>query len=187
MPMCKWCGEEFHSKETQSFCCSRKCGTSYSWSQRKRPVSERFWEKVDRGNPDECWEWIGARNSQGYGVLQVNRKPYAAHRFSYELESGHSAGTLCVLHRCDNPPCVNPDHLFLGTFSDNTRDMFEKHRAPSRAGELHGMHKLTENEVRSIRRQRATGSRVVELSEEYGVTVGTIYRIVSRKLWAHVE
>jgi len=91
-----------------------------------KPVGERFWPKVDRRDPDDCWEWKGARNNRGYGVSYFARKNTLAHRLSYVLSNGPIEVGLKVLHRCDNPPCVNPRHLFLGTQTTNTLGCFSK-------------------------------------------------------------
>jgi hypothetical protein len=93
------------------------------------PFLDRFWSRVAEGEPDECWEWIGARGPQGYGMFQVKiRMARRAHRISYELAHGPIPEGMQVLHRCDNPPCVNPAHLRLGTARDNTYDMLAKGR-----------------------------------------------------------
>ena len=86
----------------------------------------RFWERVD--TTGECWLWTGHRNEDGYGTLGWQYKQYSAHRLSYEIAYGAIPPGLCVCHRCDNPPCVRPDHLFLGTQADNMRDRYRKGR-----------------------------------------------------------
>lgn len=98
-------------------------------------LDQRFWSKVRVGDPDDCWEWSACRTSQGYGRIGVLKDgvndvmtPGYAHRVSWELHYGPVPEGLCVLHRCDNPPCVNPNHLFLGAHVDNTADMFAKGR-----------------------------------------------------------
>lgn len=92
----------------------------------------RFWAKVDKGSDAECWEWTASRNSYGYGQLAVvlpsGKRPRLAHRLSWELHVGPIPEGMCILHRCDNPPCVNPSHLFIGTKADNYRDMRAKGR-----------------------------------------------------------
>lgn len=97
-----------------------------------RPTEARFWAKVDRsGGPEACWPWTGARAWNGYGQFGDGGQIHIASRVAWELSCGPIAEGLHVLHRCDNPPCVNPAHLFLGTHSDNMRDMVAKGRLPA--------------------------------------------------------
>ena len=95
----------------------------------KPTVEQRFWAKVDKESPNGCWEWTAGLNGAGYGQFTMwPASPVRAHRFSWELRHGPIPDGLCALHRCDNRPCVNPDHLFLGTRGDNIRDCFSKGR-----------------------------------------------------------
>ena len=99
-------------------------------------IEARFWSKVDK-KPSGCWEWLGHRNEKGYGHFAiVGQYPRAAHRVAYRLANGHFDDSLFVCHRCDNPSCVNPDHLFLGTQQDNMDDMVQKGRSCDRTGRI---------------------------------------------------
>jgi hypothetical protein len=153
-----------------------------------RPFGERFWKKVIQG--DGCWGWTGATTS-GYGVVFHSSRPgfrsvlWRAHRVSWELHFGPIPEGLCVLHRCDNPPCCNPAHLFLGTRADNNADMAAKgrKRCGDRRGGNNGHTKLTEAQIPEIR--EATGT-LASIGSRYGVTRATISNIKQRKCWSHV-
>jgi len=91
-------------------------------------IDQSFWAYVKPGSPDECWEWQGCRQPSGYGIVSFDTKQTLAHRVSYLLHYGVEPGDHFVCHTCDNPPCVNPAHLFIGTHTDNVRDMVAKDR-----------------------------------------------------------
>lgn len=153
-----------------------------------RPLEERFWEKVSKG--EGCWEWTAGRHTQGYGMIVIERRNTPAHRVSYELAHGPIPDSLHVLHKCDNPPCVRPDHLFLGTHADNMRDARNKNRLVAHRGSKHGCAKLTEKQIGKIRatysfRGMNGGWTLKELAAKYGVTFHAIWRIVARKTWQH--
>lgn len=167
---------------------------------------KRFESKFVKGKPDECWIWRASRfHKTTYG--QFKGPECVAHRFSYRLYVGPIPDGLCVLHSCDNPGCVNPNHLFLGTNLDNTADMISKSRDNFHAslgpgekackGEDHGRHKLTEKEVLEIRKLYRTfpdpynrigycSNNARCLAIRFGIGVDQISKIVKRRQWKHI-
>ncbi len=175
---------------------------------REQDIGEWFWQRVQI--TDHCWLWTGAHITSGYGHFEVNGHHYLAHRTAWELAHGPIPAGLIVCHRCDNPTCVRPDHLFIGTQSDNIHDMITKGRAGStqhperlahgkdhwtnqhpekvRRGEGSNMAKLRERDVIAIRRlYREAGMRQVDLGQKFGISQAVISSIVLRKTWRHVE
>ena len=150
---------------------------------------KRFWEKVVRRGPDECWGWVGTRNNN-YGRIMHQGMNVYAHRLSWIIHNGPIPNDVCVLHRCDNPPCANPSHLFLGTYQDNVNDMMQKgrHRYVAVRGEDIGNSKLTHIEAMEIL-SRYTGKRgeQSELAREYGVSQAQVWRIVNNLSWEHIN
>lgn len=153
------------------------------------PISDRFWRRVTKG--DSCWEWTGYGNNKGYGLLFIGGKGgryLTTHRVSWELHNGPIPSGLCVLHHCDNRRCVRPDHLFLGTFKDNTQDMMTKgrNRGGCPPGEAAPSAKLTAEIVCTIRAAHESGAANVDLARRYGVTRQSIRAIVVRDSWRHL-
>lgn len=138
---------------------------------------------------DVCWPWTGSTHTQGYGRCWDTRvgKVAYAHRLVYELRVGPIPEGLDILHTCDNPPCVNPAHLRVGTHRENMLDKCAKGRANFCRGETAGQAKLTEEKVRDIRQRAARGWSQHQLALEYGVSQPAIGYIIRRKTWAHVE
>ncbi|WP_328336805.1 hypothetical protein [Streptomyces violaceus] len=153
----------------------------------RKTLADRFWEKVDRGGPDDCWEWTAAVNEHGYGVMRPEGRRTGpgikAHRVSLML-AGVDVDSLVVRHSCDNPPCVNPAHLSTGTKADNSADMVARGRSPR--GSRSGASKLTERQVAEIRVRQAAGELHRVLAAEYGISRVTITNIVTGKTWRHV-
>lgn len=148
-------------------------------------VEERFWSFVDKsGDGDSCWLWTGAKSDFGYGRIKIDGKDTHANRLSWELHYGPIEGGLRCLHRCDNPPCVNPAHLFLGTNADNSADMVFKDRHTR--GSRHPHAKLSENDVADIRRLFRDGEMRTSLARRYGVSISLVCKIVARLAWKHV-
>ncbi len=145
----------------------------------------RFNSKVKRADGG-CWEWVGKRFNTNYGRFSINHtKTVRAHRYAWERANGPIPEGMMICHRCDNPPCVNPAHLFLGTGSDNQQDRVSKLRGFF--GEQHHKSKLTEDAVRAIRLRYAAGeTNKAALARAYGVT-GTMVRwVIERRFWKQV-
>ena|SRR3990167_1953531 len=163
-------------------------GNPYS---RRRPILDRFWERVIE-QPYGCWEWVGSRNHGGYGIFSVTVGTYharhvLAHRFALELLTAEEVPDgVFVCHRCDNPPCVNPAHLFLGDRKANARDMVAKGREARGDNGRHGIAKLTPVAVISIRESYASGQRLRALTRQYGVSARTLLSLVRGETWRRV-
>lgn len=154
-----------------------------------------FYAKIDKRGPAECWPWTGARGSRGYGMWSVTkrgpdgyRRTYTASRLAHELASGEEVPPdLSVLHTCDNPPCCNPRHLWVGTALDNARDKVAKGRlrVGDSSGENNGHAVLTWEQVKDIRRRVADGPRGTQaaLAREYSVSPQTICDTVKGRRW----
>lgn len=166
----------------------------------KKPLVERFMSHVEK-TPSGCWLWKGHRRPEGYGVIKVDGKALPAHRVSWSIHKKEDPGLLCVLHKCDNPPCVNPEHLFLGTRLVNNQDMDQKGRRKSASGALHGSKTMPERvargerngrarlsvpDVEEIRRRAANGETVASLAREKQVSEGAVRGIVKGRRWQHI-
>lgn len=153
-------------------------------------AQRRFWEKVSKRKPNECWPWTKSCNEHGYGFYSI--KPtrstqvgFLAHRISYFLTYGDFPEEAHICHYCDNPPCCNPRHLFLGNPMLNNQDKVSKHRQCK--GMAHFHHKLTDSQVRKIRRDYAKGNTSLSIiAKEYGMAVATIHALIQRRTWKHL-
>ncbi len=234
---CPVCQKTFSARNSDQVCCGRACSAtlrtnhkqcpvckktfqphihSQQWCSkpcsgigRLPPLEQRFWQNIQKTTT--CWVWIGSRNKANYGRIgsrELGQRVILAHRLSWELHNGPIPDGLFVCHHCDNPPCVNPTHLFLGTKVDNARDMaakgrhaFQQHPERAARGEKNGSHthpeclprgehhhraKLTDDDVRAIRMLRNAGHTMPSLATQFGVTLGTIKRVVYRKGWVHI-
>jgi hypothetical protein len=166
---------------------SKSCGCLKREIQKARhkPLSERFWDAVEVGPRNDCWEWRNYRNALGYGVIGVGGKPKLAHRIAWELSNSKAVpnGAL-VCHKCDNPACCNPSHLWLGSNNENMQDMVSKGRSRSLRGAENPNSKLSANDVLSIRtRYTAGGISQQALADEYGVSQRAISLVVRRETY----
>jgi len=184
MAKCLRCGRELFNEWQEKY-----CSTDCAYKDRERvsrtTIRERFTDKYEVGDPEECWEWQGQRNDQGYGLFSIEGNANRAHRIAWSLHNSRTPGSMLVCHHCDNPPCVNPAHLFLGTVSDNTQDMLSKGRGM--VGEKQPIAKLNDMAVRVIRFKHAEGVESDELAEKHGVSRSTINDVVYGRTWKHVE
>lgn len=194
---CEVCGESFTPKyrvtkkywATRRFCsdaCRFAAVVPPPRDGSGKPLEDRFWEKVQRGSSNECWLWVGALNPDGYGILAGGQdRPdvnlLRAHRVSWEINRGPIDSEQHVLHHCDNPPCVNPSHLFLGDQVANNADRDRKGRGGDRRGERNGRTVLTDEQVSSIRERYARGGITqLDLGKQYGISEVHVWRIVHR-------
>ncbi len=178
------------------------CNMHYlRWYRRGDPLTKTllrgdpdgaFWQKVSKDGPihpicGQCWIWTARSLMNGYGRLKVAGRWHFAHRYSWGIHAGPIPNELCVLHRCDNPSCVNPTHLFLGTRGDNAADMVWKNRHAK--GENVPWAKLTDEQVREIRSRyeyNSTTNGAYALARDFGVSQPTIARILDGRTWKHV-
>lgn len=153
---------------------------------------DRFWKSVDKNGPihpicGQCWVWIAGKDGKGYGVMSVVGGERRMHRYSWSLHFGVLGKGVCVLHHCDNPACVNPKHLFLGTRTDNNLDRDRKGHKGDHTGELNGRAILTKEQVEDIRaRYKSTSpghGNGRSLAREFGVSRSTIQQIINGSNW----
>jgi hypothetical protein len=150
----------------------------------------RFWAKVDKTN--DCWLWTGALFRSGYGNFTYTdkevRRNVGAHRYAYFLTHGEWPAGL-VLHHCDTPACVRPDHLYIGNYSDNMNDMWRRnrHARSVNVGSNNAKARLSEDAVREIRKRYSEGALQRELADDFGVGQQSISRLVNRVSWRSVD
>lgn len=142
-------------------------------------IVERFNSKVNKNKEDECWEWTGSYFTYGYGYLGIAGKNISATRISFAIHNNKTPGKFFVCHKCDNPKCVNPEHLYLGTPQDNMNDM--KNRGRSLRGERSPSSKLSNEDVQQIKNRYRNGEYQRTLAEEFGVAREHVNKIINGK------
>lgn len=147
-------------------------------------AANRFNRMFERGGDEECWEWTRSRTPQGYGKFQVSSyRSMLASRFALVLSSGSDLDSdLQACHTCDNPPCVNPAHLYWGTARDNLQDQIDRGRKPA-----HTSSRLTEQTVVQLRERYAAGESASDLGREFGVKQSTVFGVVNGKVWKDAQ
>lgn len=160
--------------------------------KRRTSTYSKFWSRVKRAGPDDCWIWTGELKPSGYGRLQIGYQSKdgktkqvrrLAHRVSYALNNGIIPAGLQVCHHCDNPPCVNPRHLFTGTAKDNVHDMIRKGRGKYLSGGQCGNAKLSLDQVQQIRRLLKAGIERSTIWTQFSISESHLYRIRNGKCW----
>lgn len=167
---CRFCNNLFMPEYRQSIYCSTWC---------------RFWAKADIANINQCWEWKGARHPENYGHFRED--PHivvCAHRVGWELFYGKIPNDLIVCHHCDNPPCVNPFHLFLGTKLDNAQDRDKKSRRSPLKGAYNSSSKLSYDIVRVIEHRLSLKHYIKDIANDYDIGTTTVSRIKNKNHWA---
>ena len=152
----------------------------------KRGLQDRLLSKVIIDTSTGCWVWLGCKRKEGYGRISVKGRSEATHRMSYTLFNGTIPKGLLVCHKCDNPSCINPEHLFVGTDLDNSKDKIKKGRQFVLKGENVSNSILTNTKVMQIRSLCKDGLTLKEISEMFGVSITTIHRVKIRKTWKHI-
>lgn len=182
--ICPICHEHFTTnisrvRQGRGKFCSKKCYYT-ALSLRKASPESRFLQHVDKSGKEGCWLWTGATDEKGYGRFNDGAgRIVFAHRFSYEIYVGSLRDAELILHKCDNPQCVNPQHLFSGSQLDNMLDMAIKGRS--------GMSKLRAKDIPEIRKLLVRGVPGTTISKQFGVSKGIICSIKHGRLWAHVQ
>lgn len=149
----------------------------------------RFCSRVRLADSLSCWEWVGSFTDKGYGQFSYRSYSFLAHRFAYYLHFNEDPKGLFVCHRCDNPKCVNPNHLFLGTCKDNHLDMIAKGRKGygGKPGEKHLLSKIKDCDVPAIRKLREEGLTYDEIGRRFGVTAGPVWRVINGQSRSYIK
>jgi hypothetical protein len=190
MKQCERCGTPFKGQRSSSRFCSIVCANTRNWKSPR----DRLFDKVDKNGPvpqhraelGPCWDWTAARLSSGYGLFLLNKVQTTAHRAAWILTYGAIGDGLQVMHKCDRPSCVNPEHLELGTQLDNMRDMVRKGRSAKTRGEQKWSAKVCSCAVRAMRILWQEGVSQKEIAKRFGVDCSSVSKTVRGRQWKHV-
>lgn len=158
----------------------------HPYYQRFKSFEDRFWEKVSVGSDDECWNWKAGLTRGGYGQFSNKVMSNRAHRIAWHLSCGPIPTELFVLHKCDNPKCVNPNHLYLGSHGDNMNDRSVRNRC-NQKGERNAGAKLNDNIVRDIFALREEGHTHKYISDKTNIRRTHVTKILNKQIWSHVK
>ncbi len=161
---------------------------TYPVMRKSLPIETRFWRYVVKNDDiNDCWEWIGTKNPAGYGMIkQYGKINIMAHRLSYILFKGEFKKELHACHTCDNPSCVNPNHLFIGTDKDNIQDMVNKGRGKSNRGINNPAAKLKDSDIPIIRERLKSGELQWKIAKDYSITQSTVSSIKYNRSWKDI-
>ena len=148
--------------------------------------TERFYQKTKLNQNTGCLEWTGGLNTWGYGQASINKTTKLAHRHSYEISVGEIPKGMLCCHHCDNPKCIEPSHLFIGTNADNAKDKVLKNRQKSMKGESCVTHKLKDCNIRALRELNKSGMKISVITDLFRISRTQAYRIINNQSWAHV-
>ena len=175
---------------------AKKVGRKVGEPGRPANTPEVLWSKVDKRSEDECWNWKGYKNNEGYGRTWINDKGYYAHRVIYSLAYPNSINlnaplstdeTGFLLHTCDNPSCCNPKHLWVGTHADNMADKVKKGRNADFSGGKGPRCKLTMEQAMQIRKLRKDGISAKELAKQFNISLSSIKSLLANKSYIEVK
>ena len=184
--ICKHCSKPFQTYVATRTYCSHPC---YASAKQSKPIELRFWKRVSKAGTDDCWLWTGATHQYGYGRMGTGKrgewKATEAHRVSWEIHFGPIPDGMHVCHSCDNPPCVNPAHLFLGTNNDNRQDSVKKNRHTGNGKSGHPQ--LTAELAKQIRNDYASGDHSYRtLAKKYTVSLSAIKAVIRRHTYKSI-